>query len=401
MNLPRMFKVRQRFPTETLRHVEETLRAELARCRVSVKPGARIAVAVGSRGIANLPLIVREVVAWVKAQGGLPFLVPAMGSHGGATAEGQKRVLQSYGVTKANVGAPIVSSMEVIEIGPDAFVDKAGYESEGVILINRIKPHTSFHGRYESGLMKMAAIGLSKHVGAITIHRYGVQGLREQMPRVARFILERGNVLLGVGIVENAAGQTMLIRAIPAANIPDEEPPLLELARANMPSLPVANLDVLIVGEIGKDISGTGLDPNVIGRLRIAGEPEPASPRIKMIFVRDLSAASGGSAYGIGLADVTTRQLVEKTDWNVTNANVRASGFFERGKLPHVAETDEQALEWVLRACETIQPEEVRIVSIRNTLRLDSLLVSEAVREEIAGRDTIDVIGPSAILGAL
>jgi hypothetical protein len=387
MNLPRMFKVRQRFRAEKLPNVADALRKELASSGPTIKPGARIAIAVGSRGIANLPAIVIEVATWVRSLGGSPFIVPAMGSHGGATAEGQRKVLENYGID----AAPIVSSMEVVPLGPDAFMGKAAFEADGTIVINRIKPHTSFHGSYESGLMKMIAIGLGNDAAARAVHARGVEGLRDDMPRVACHILGSGKILFGVATVENAYDETMLVRAIPAAKIPDDEPALLELARANMPSLPVTELDLLIVDEIGKDISGTGMDTNVIGRLRIAGQPEPKSPHIKKIVVRDLSSASGGSAYGIGLADVTTRRLVEKTDWNVTNANVQASGFTERGKLPHVVETDDEALEWALRSCDA---KRARMVRIRNTLRLDMLFVSENMLGEIQSRNAVEVLAP-------
>jgi hypothetical protein len=331
----------------------------------------------------------------VKAQGGLPFIVPAMGSHGGATADGQRHLLESYSITEKTVGAAIVSSMEVAQLGPDTFMDKAAFDSDGTIVINRIKPHTSFHGEYESGLMKMIAIGLGKEAGATAVHRHGVEGLRDLMPRVAREIICMSNIRLGIGIVENAYDETMLVRAIPAGEISAIEPELLTLARANMPSLPVAKLDVLIVDEIGKDISGTGLDTNVIGRLRIAGQPEPTSPKIKMIVVRDLSTASGGSAYGIGLADVTTRQFVEKIDWKITNTNVQASGFLERGKLPHVEDTDEKAIEWALRQSAPSPPARARIIRIKNTLHLETMLMSEHLLEETKGRDTMEMLGPA------
>ena len=369
-----MFKVRQRFRAEKLVDIPDTLRAELANCGVTIKSGAHIAIAVGSRGISNLPLIVREVVAWVRTQGGEPFIVPAMGSHGGATPEGQQKILEGFGLTG------IVSSMEVVQLEPDAFIDRHAYEADGIVLINRIKPHTSFHGRYESGLMKMLAVGLSKHAGAAAIHRQGVAGLRERIPVVARQVLATGKILFGIAIVENAYDETMAVRAIAASRIPEEELVLLELARANMPYLPVEDIDVLIVDEIGKEISGTGMDTNVIGRLRIAGEPEPSSPRIQKIFVRDLR---GESAYGIGLADVTTRRLVKKADWKATEVNAQTSGFLLRVKLPEVVEQDEDAV-----AGE-------RIVRIKNTLRLDTLIVSEPVLKEIESRETIEVIGPT------
>ena len=385
----RLYRIRQRFASRRLDDVADALRRELQTCGISIRPGARIAIAVGSRGIANLPVIVNAVVAWVHEHAAEPFIVPAMGSHGGATAEGQQKILEGFGLSG------IVSSMEVVQLGPDTFIDRHAFESDGVILINRIKPHTSFHGTYESGLMKMLAVGLSKHAGATAIHRHGVAGLHERIPTVARQVLATGKILFGVAIVDNACDETMVVRAIPATRIPDEEPALLELARANMPSLPIQQIDLLIVDEIGKEISGTGMDTNVIGRLRITGEPEPSSPRIKKIFVRDLR---GDSAYGIGLADVTTRRLVEKTDWDVTNTNVQASGFFDRGKLPQVAESDEQALEFALRG---FQPDEARVIRIRNTLHLENMLVSEPLLKEFAGRETIEVVGPARIWDAL
>jgi hypothetical protein len=362
------YRVRQRFDAQRLECVARAVRAELI--PFPIPTGARLAIAVGSRGIANLPAIVGEVVAWVREHDAEPFIVPAMGSHGGATSEGQRKILEGLGLTD------IVSSMDVVPLGSDAFMDREAYQSDGVILINRIKPHTSFHGQYESGLMKMLAVGLSKQRGAEALHRRGVAGLRERIPVVGRQVLATGKILFGVAIVENAYDETMLIKA--TCRIPEDEPALLELARANMPKLPVDELDLLIVDEIGKEISGTGMDTNVIGRLRIAGEPEPASPRIKKIFVRDLR---GDSAYGIGLADVTTRRLVEKADWKITEINAQTSGFVLRVKLPEVVET--------------FEPTGARAVRIQNTLRLDTLIVSEPVLKEIAGRDTIEVLGPA------
>ncbi len=379
MNLPQMFLIRQRFAAGKLADVAGTLHAELAHC--SIGTGKRIAIAVGSRGIANLPAIVRGVADWVRAQGGEPFIVPAMGSHAGATADGQRQLLEKLGIT----GAPIRSTMEVVSLGGNAFLDRYAFESDGVIVINRVKPHTSFHSRYESGLMKMLAVGLGKHTGAEAIHRLGVPGLREEIPVVARQVLATGKILFGVALVENAYDETLALAAIPAIEISVREPSLLELARANMPHLPVDDIDVLVVDEIGKEISGTGMDTNVIGRLRIAGEGEPSRPRIKRIVVRDIR---GDSAYGIGLADVTTSRLVKSANWKMTQTNVETSGFLERGKLPVVMETDAQAIEWAL-------PAGSRVVRIPNTLRLEWVLVSESVRQGIAGRNTIEVLRPA------
>ena len=379
MNLPQMYLVRQHFAAEKLADVTGKLQAELK--FHAITPGQRIAIAVGSRGIANLPVVVSSVADWVRAQGGEPFIVPAMGSHAGATADGQRQLLEKFGITSA----PIRATMEVVPLGGNAFMDRYAFEADGVIVINRIKPHTSFHSQYESGLMKMLAIGLGKHTGAAAIHRLGVPGLREELPVVARQVLATGKILCGVALVENAYDETLALEVIPAAEIPSREPGLLKLAYENMPKLPVEDIDVLVVDEIGKEFSGTGMDTNVIGRLRIAGEGEPASLRIQRIVVRDVR---GDSAYGIGLADVTTRRLVAGADWKITQTNVETSGFLERGKLPVVMETDTQAVESVL-------PVGSRVVRIPNTLRLEWLLVSESIRQEIAGRNTIEVLRPA------
>ena len=379
MNLPQMHLVRQRFAADKLADVAGVLRAELARCAIG--PGQRIAIAVGSRGIANLPAIVGGVADWVRHQGGEPFIVPAMGSHAGATADGQRQLLEKFGIS----GAPIRSTMEVVPLGGNAFMDRFAFAADGVIVINRVKPHTSFHGQYESGLMKMLAVGLGKHTGAAAIHRLGVSGLREEIPVVARQVLATGKIRLGIALVENAYDETMVLEAITATEIPAREPALLELARVNLPRLPVDDVDVLVVDEIGKEFSGTGMDTNVIGRLRIAGEGEPTSPRIKRIVVRDVC---GDSAYGIGLADVTTRRLVDRANWKITQTNVETSGFAERGEIPVVLETDAAAVAWAL-------PAGPRVLRIPNTLRLEWLLVSESIRQEIAGRDTSEVLRPA------
>jgi hypothetical protein len=394
-----MTRIRQRFAADKLDDVAGALRAELVASGVSVKRGAHIAIAVGSRGIANLPLIVRETVGWVKAQGGEPFIVPAMGSHGGATADGQRAVLEGYGVTEAATGAPIVSSMDVVELPRGelevpVYFDKQAAAADGVIVINRIKPHTSFHGPYESGLMKMLAVGLGKHAGTRAIHQLGVTGLRDTMPRVARQILQHGKILLGVGIIENAYDETTLVRAIPAAQIPDKEPDLLARATAAMPSLPMEELDILIVDEIGKNISGTGMDTNIIGRLKIHGQPEPENPRIRIIAALDLSTASHGNAYGVGLADIITRRLFAKIDFSATNANITTTGFLERAKMPPIAETDRDALATALRGCAPLDPSQARIIRIRNTLHLGEIHVSPAVLNAIGKRGNIEVVGP-------
>ncbi len=396
MDSIRMFRARQRFARPRLDDTRLALEAELAGCGVRVKAGDRMAIAVGSRGIANLEALVSGVVAWVRRQGGDPFIVPAMGSHGGATAEGQADVLVGYGITPERVGAPVRSSMDVVELPREScpvpvYFDRLAGQAAGTILINRVKPHTSFHGRHESGLMKMMAIGLGKHRQALAIHALGISGLRDVMPAVARQVLAHANVVLGVAVVENAYDETMAVKAIPAARIPGAEPALLELARANMPSLPLDRIDFLLVDEIGKNISGLGMDPNVIGRLKIRGQPEPEKPDIGVIAIRDLTDATHGNATGMGLADIILRRAFGKIDFKATYANVMTTGFLERGKVPMIVDTDREALALAGRTAGMPPTAQARIVRIRNTLHLDRLHVSSSAADALRGNERIEI----------
>jgi hypothetical protein len=343
--------------------------------------------------------MVREVVAWVKAQGGEPCIVPAMGSHGGATPAGQQAVLEGYGVTECTIGTPIRSSLQVVklpqgEAETTVFMDRVAAEADGTIILNRIKPHTDYHGPYESGLVKMLVIGLGNHAQARAIHTLGVYGLRTVIPQVARQVLTHGNVLLGLGIVENAYDETLLVRAVPAARIFEAEPALLEEARRRLPRLPMDDLDILIIDEMGKDISGVGMDTNVIGRMMIHGEPEPATPRIRHIIVRGITPASHGNACGMGLADIATRRFADQIDHEASYENMVTSSFLHRAKTPLIAETDLQALQWALRGCGSPKPEDARIARIRNTAHVADLWVSDAALRDLAEREDITVLGP-------
>ena len=395
--MPPMTRVRRHFKGRAIRDVGRALRCELDGSGVTVAAGSAIAIAVGSRGIANLVTVVAGVVAWVKAAGGRPFIVPAMGSHGGATAEGQRALLAGYGVTEGAVGAPVRSSMDVVELARGdleipAFYDRHAFDADGTIVINRVKPHTDYHGPYESGLMKMVAVGLGKQRQAMPIHSFGVPGLRDLMPRVARHVLVHGNVLLGVGLVENARDETCRVAAVPAGEIPEREPKLLALARRNMARLPVDVLDVLVIDEMGKDVSGVGLDSNVIGRLGMTGQRWPTRPRIGVILVRDLTEATHGNAVGMGLADVITRRLFDGIDFRATYENLYTSGFLERGRVPVVAPDDRAAVAFALRGAQVRDPSRARIVHIRNTLCLGEMRVSPAVLAEMAGRADVEVL---------
>lgn len=396
-------KIRNHFPDNSLLNVEEECRHELNKLFPFIKKDARIAIAVGSRGIDSQLRVVCEVVEFLKNRGAKPFIVPAMGSHGGATAEGQQEVLEGYGITEDNTGVPIRSSMEAVDLSNNdkkvpVFMDKAAYESDGVILINRIKPHTDFRATWESGLAKMAVIGLGKEQGARSIHNQGINGLKNLMPKSAKLLFHSGKILAGIALVENAYDKTMLIKAIPALEIMNEEIQLLNTARENMPHFPVDLIDVLWVDRMGKDISGVGLDPNIIGRIKIYGQSEPASPNIKSIVVSELTDESHGNATGVGLADIITRNLYQKIDFLNTYKNTATSSFLERAKIPFVAETDSEALELAIRNCGLPASGKERIIRIQDTLHLDEMYVSDAILNEIIHSPQIEIISPKSAL---
>ncbi len=396
MEIPELIKVRQFFNREHIEDIEDKVREEILGSGVRIKPGSYIAIAAGSRGIRNIHRIVRATVDVVKEFGGRPFIVPAMGSHGGATAEGQKELLEGYGITEEYTGAPIRSSMEVVELPSNGlenrvYMDKLAYSADGTIVINRVKPHTDFHGDIESGLLKMCVIGLGKHKQAIEIHKFGTYGLKYLIPPTAKRIIEYGNIILGIGIVENAYDETMIISAVKPEDFEREDKRLLDIARENMPCLPVDKLDILIVDEMGKDISGAGMDTNIIGRIYIDGETEPERPKITRIVVTDLTEKAHGNAIGIGLADLTTRRLVNKIDFNATYQNAVTSTFLHRGKIPVIAEDSKTAIEWALMTCGPIDISNARIIRIKNTLSLNELYISKSILEEI--KNKIEIIG--------
>lgn len=391
-----MRKARVRFSRSTLENIEETVRAGLIAQRDLFAGRRSIAIAAGSRGIANIQRIIKAAVEAVRELGAEPFVFPAMGSHGGATADGQVQLLASYGIEEKEIGCPVRSSMEVIELDATGlrhglFMDRIASGADGILLVNRIKPHTDFHARFESGLAKMAVIGLGKERQALEMHHFGTYGLRELLPKAAARILAGGKIVAGIGIIENAYDETARVEVIPGSRILEEEPELLEEARANMPRLPIDEIDILIVDELGKNVSGTGMDTNIIGRIRIPSEPEPPTPRIKTIIVDDLTAESHGNATGMGLADVVTQKFFEKIDFKVTYRNIVTSSFLERGKLPVVADTAAHAFSTALRSCGVIEPGRERVVRIRNTLELGEIYLSEFLAGELSGRDDLGI----------
>ncbi len=271
-------------------------------------------------------------------------------------------------------------------------MDKYAWESDGIILINRVKPHTDYHGRYESGLVKMSVIGLGNEKQAEAIHRYGVHGLTDMIPLVAKQIFSTGKILGGIALVENAYDNTMIINALRADEFFEKEPGLLDKARTNMPALPVSDIDVLIIDQIGKDISGVGIDTNIIGRMKIAGQQEPVMPDIKAIVLLDLTEASHGNAIGIGLSDVITRKLYDRIDFSSTYTNAITSSFIERAKIPVIANNDKEAFKIALRSCGYLEKGKEKIIRIKDTLHLDEIYVSQSIMDLIRGKDGIESI---------
>ena len=393
-----MALVCQRLNVERVPDVALAVSDQLAALSIAelVKPGMRIAVTGGSRGIADIDTILAAVVARFKAHGAKPFVIPAMGSHGGALPEGQTEILEGYGITETSMSCPIVSSLEVAQVGETpqgipVFVDRAAVQADGIVVVNRVKPHTDFIGEIESGLMKMMVIGLGKYKGATIVHAHAVRlGLATAIPAAARVVLSKCCILFGLAVLENAYHQVARIVAIPSASIKDTEKALLKEARQMMGTLPVDDLDVLIVDQMGKNISGTGMDTNVIGRIQISGSPEPESPRITRIVVRDLTEATHGNAVGIGLADFTTRRLVEKIDYRSTYINVMAGTCPERGRVPVIAETDREAIEYAFSSSGVLKPAQGRVMRIRNTQDVEHLHVSESLLPEVVKRDDVE-----------
>lgn len=386
--LPPMARVRQKFDAAKLADIAGAVRNEFARPEIceKVKPGQVIAVGCGSRGIANIATIVCAVIAELKALGAKPFIFPCMGSHGAATAEGQKKVLETYGITEASTGVPIRATMETAIVGRLAdgtpvHMDKFAAEAEAIVVINRIKPHTGFRGATESGLTKMLAIGIGKITGAATYHTHGMDRFPELLPQIREVNISQRNVLFGVGIVENAYDETAYVEIIPAKNLATREPDLQTMAKRMMPQLFFDDIDVLIIDEMGKNISGAGFDPNITGRNRRNVKWQD-KPRIKKIVVLGLTRVSQGNATGIGSADVITMRLFKELDVPSTYANVITSMNLDGGAIPIVMNNDHDAIALAVKTVVRVKPEDCRIVRIRNTLHLGEIEVSEVMLAE-------------------
>ena len=399
MAFPDVALVRQKLHAEKLQDVPAAVDMALEAIGLSsaTRPGESVAVCVGSRGISRISLIVSECVKHLAKNGLKPFIVPAMGSHGGNTPEGERSVLARLGIDESHVKVPIVATGHVVRIGTlnigiPILMDKAAAQADHIVVINRVKPHTKFHGPIESGLTKMLTVGLGKGMGAATYHRAAVQHTFSILHDAARHILENRSVLFGLAIVEDGYGNVSRICAVGPENWHQKESKLLKEARVMMPRIPFDPLDILIVDEIGKEISGIGMDSNVTGRHRDIVGDFFTSPHAKRIFVRNLSPGSDGNANGIGLADVTTRRLVDAIDFEKTYQNALTAISPEKAAVPIHFETDRECVEACLNTIGLVEPEAARIVRIRNTAALETLWISRALEGEATSNPDIDVL---------
>jgi len=388
--LPLMVEARQKIDAPKLKDVTSTIKEQLYQKKLGekIKQGGRIAITAGSRGIANYAEILAAVVKEVEKAGGKAFLVPAMGSHGGATPEGQLEVLASSGIIPETVGAPIHSSMEVNEVGrlengTPVYIDRNALKADGIIIVGRVKPHTDFKGEIESGLMKMITIGLGKQKGAEMIHWNRSVGYHKMITEAAKIIMDKTPIILGLAVIENAYHEISIVKALEPGEIGEEEPKLLERSKELMARIPFKNIDVLIVEEIGKNISGVGMDTNVIGRFWLPGENEPRACDIKRIVVLDLSEETHGNAIGIGLADFTTKRVVSKIDYNSTFVNCLTAGHVETGRTPTFLPNDRDVISMALHTCGPLDPSRAKVVRIKNTLELGRFWISESLAETV------------------
>ena len=395
--IPAMIPVRQKFPRPVLKDPVSALRKEILESKLleRVPRGSRVAITAGSRGIANIDLITRELVNILSEAGAEPFIFPAMGSHGGATGAGQEEVLRSYGLTEEKLGVPIKSSMDVIKLGYTdnhipVYVDhKAVTDADAIIVVNRIKPHTTFRGTYESGLAKMLAIGMGKQQGAEICHSTGPLNMSDRIGDIAGTIIEKTNIAFGVGILENAYDKTCKLAVLAPEDILDHEPALLEEARELMAQIYFKNYDVLVIDEIGKNISGTGMDPNIVGRYTT--DTIKNENWVQRIVVLDLTGQTYGNANGIGLADICSQKAFGKINFEKTYPNCLTTRVVLSAKIPVVMNSDRQAIQAAIKTCFDLDINKVRMVRVKNTLQLEQISISEALLTEALAHPMLDV----------
>lgn len=398
MNNYNMFLLRQVFPHKKISAIEKaTNRAmEELKFRNLLTSGDRVAITAGSRGIKNIALIIKAVVNYIYSLGCYPTVLASMGSHGGGSISGQLEVLQGVGITPDSMGCPVLASDTSLplpeENGKIFYANSLAFDFDRIIVVNRIKPHTSFHGPVESGIMKMLAIGLGGPEGASRIHGLGIDSLPGIIPEAASVMLKRLPVTLGLAILEDSHENTMSIQAVLPEKFMEKEQRLLEVARSHMPVIPFDDIDILIVDEIGKIFSGTGMDTNVIGRIKITGIPEPLRPRIKRIVALGLAHGGRGNAYGIGLADFTTKRLVDGIDLEAMYLNAMTSNFIQRAMIPMTFPDDLSAIRAAVKSLGNIDIDRIKIVRIKNTLDLELMQVSRPLADEAATNPSLEIL---------
>jgi hypothetical protein len=400
--VPKMVKVKQTFDKSQVEDVSGTLKAELEKVKDTVTPGMEIAIAVGSRGVDRIVEITAITVQFLKDLGATPFIVPSMGSHGGATGPGQKAVLEHLGVSEESVGAEIRSSMEVIKLGElpnglPVYIDKLASEADGIVVINRVKPHTAFRGHVESGIMKMISIGLGKQKGAEACHQLGFKHMAEHVPAMAKLAMEKMPILFGVATVENAFDKVAKIEVLKPEEVEEKETELLKLAKDLLPKLLFDQIDVLVIDQIGKNISGDGMDPNITGRY-----PTPyahGGPDVTKMVVLDLTPQTEGNANGVGTADFTTQRLVDKMDRDATYANGLTSTVVGPTHISTTLPTDKQAIQAAIKTCNILDFTKAKVVRIKNTLEVSEIEVSESYLDYVKEHANIEQISEPYAFG--
>ena len=399
-NLPKIFKIHQKIDAPHLEEVENRVHELLDQFELSkkVKRGERIGLTAGSRGIEDKPRVLKTIVDRLRDLGASPFVVPCMGSHGGATAEGQIEVLESLGITEKSLGAPILSSMDVEQIGRTKFgtpvlISRDLLKADRVVVVNRVKPHTDFRGEIESGLVKMMVIGMGKHQGALMVHRLTIKhGFPAVIKEVSSIILKKVPILFGMGMIENQYGKTAFIDLVKPGKLVEAEKALLKKARRLTPSLPFDQMDLLILDEMGKNISGAGMDTNVIGRRAFIWSSKPRKPKIMRIFVRDITEESHGNVTGIGMADYITKRLFDKIDYSSTAVNCLTGMGPENGRIPIFFERDRDALAAAHDNSGVLHPQDLRILWAKSTLELENLYASQALLKEARSNRRLEIL---------
>ncbi|MCG8540005.1 MAG: nickel-dependent lactate racemase [Clostridia bacterium] len=396
--IPKVIKVRQKFEGQHIENIGQEIENQLVNKSLlkKIEKGQRVAITVGSRGIANIPLIIKEVVNNIKKVGGKPFIVPTMGSHGGANAKGQVKVLKGLGVTEESIGVPIHSSMEVVKIGEASnglpvYIDEIANEADAIVVVNRIKPHVAFTGNYESGLMKMISIGLGKQYGASISHDLGFAEMSENIRKIANVVIAKKNIAFGLGIIENAYDETYKIIGMPKEEIEEKEPGLLAEAKRKMAKIYFDKFDVLLVDEMGKNITGSGIDTNVIGRYHTAYGS--GGPTITKMVALDLTEQSQGNANGMGIVDFISQRFYDKIKLDQTYPNSLTSTIQQSVKIPMTLENDRLAIAAAIKTCNIFDKSKVRLVRIKNTLKLDIIYISESLLEEAKANPNLEILG--------